>query len=172
MKIKFNTAQLGRVRHDSLARVLNVLESENEGEIEVSAFEFPEKLKVKVDKGVMVLVWDTEKESYSGLTEPESTELESSPEIKDHIRNVAETSQASEPEKLGVGAMMESPELITFGYMDMAGKFTPASEEHTDIDPMRLARLKYELMVTHLNMPDEKKIIFAKEYARLWSEHR
>ncbi len=60
------------------------------------------------------------------------------------------------PEKLGVGAMMESPEPIS-----------PCLP-----DPMRLARLKYELMSTHLNMPVEKKIIFAKEYARLWSEHK
>jgi len=59
-----------------------------------------------------------------------------------------------EPEKLGVGAMVESPD--------------PTPEP----DPMKLALLKYELMSTHLSMPDEKKIIFAKEYARLWSEHR
>ena len=51
-------------------------------------------------------------------------------------------------------------------------KEEPKPDLHKDVDPMKLARLKYELMSTHLNMPDEKKIIFAKEYARLWSEHR
>jgi len=39
------------------------------------------------------------------------------------------------------------------------------------VDPKTLARLKYELMSTHLNMSVEKKVIFNKEYARLWSEH-
>ncbi len=48
----------------------------------------------------------------------------------------------------------------------------PEPDKHNDVDPMTLALMKYELMSTHLNMPDEKKIIFAKEYARLWSEHR
>ena len=131
MKILFNTAQLLRVQQESLKEILNVLQSENGDEIEVSAFEFPNKLSVKVDKGLMILVWDPEKKSYAGLTEPEPE-----PEL----------------EKLGVGAMVELPQ--------------------SEPDPMELARLKYKLMSTHLNMPDEKKIIFAKEYARLWSEHR
>lgn len=61
-----------------------------------------------------------------------------------------------EPEKLGVGAMMESPEPV----------------KYEDVDPIELAMLKYELMSTHLKISDEKKIIFAKEYSRLWSEHR
>jgi len=48
----------------------------------------------------------------------------------------------------------------------------PEPDKHKDVDPMKLALLKYELMSTHLNMPLEKKIIFNKEYARLWSEHK
>lgn len=45
-------------------------------------------------------------------------------------------------------------------------------DPHSLIDPLKLAALKYQLMSAHLVMPVEKKIIFAKEYARLWSEHR
>ncbi len=157
MIFKFNVAQLSRCQQKSLMDVLGVIQHENSVELVVMPVEFPKKLKVKLDNAEeMLLVWDDDgKHTYAELTTPE---VEPEPE----------------PEKLGVGAMMESPkpESELFGYMDMAGKFTPANDSHSDIDPMRLARLKYELMSAHLVMPDEQKIIFAKEYSRLWSEHR
>jgi len=84
MIFRFNTAQLERIRHDSLARVLDVLQAENENELEVTAVEFPDKLKVKLDDDVeLILGWDAEKSSYAGLTRPEPTpEPTPEPEFK------------------------------------------------------------------------------------------
>lgn len=75
MKIQFNTAQLSRPQQKSLCDVLNVLQTENENEVEVTVVEFPLKFAVKLDDNVeMLLGWDVEKETYAGLTTPESTE--------------------------------------------------------------------------------------------------
>jgi len=71
MIFRFNKAQLSKEQRESLDKVLGVMQAENEIEIEVVAVEFPEKLKVKLDKDVeMLVVWDGEKKVYSGLTEP------------------------------------------------------------------------------------------------------
>jgi len=73
MKIQFNEAQLSRPQQNSLIKILDVLQSENENEIEVTPVEFPLKLKVKLDDDVeMLLGWDVEKQDYAGLTKLES----------------------------------------------------------------------------------------------------
>jgi len=75
MKILFNKAQLSRAQKKSLLEVLNVLQSQNENELEVTAVEFPLKLMVKLDDSIgMLLGWDVEKQSYAGLTTPEPAE--------------------------------------------------------------------------------------------------
>lgn len=80
MKILLNKAQLSRAQKKSLLEVLNVLQSQNKNELEVTSVEFPLKLMVKLDDDIgMLLGWDVEKQSYAGLTTPESTE--SKPEI-------------------------------------------------------------------------------------------
>lgn len=82
MKINFNTAQLSRPQWENLESVLDVLQSENQNEIEVTPVEFPIKLKVKLDDDIeMLLGWDAETETYAGLTTPEP-EPEPEPEIK------------------------------------------------------------------------------------------
>ena len=73
MKINFNTAQLSRPQRESLLAVLDVLQSENQNEIEVTPIEFPLKLKVKLDDDIeMLLGWDPETDGYAGLTTPET----------------------------------------------------------------------------------------------------
>jgi len=73
MKIQFNEAQLSRAQQESLIKILDVLQAENENELEVTAVEFPKKLMVKLDDDIgMVLGWDADKQSYAGITEPES----------------------------------------------------------------------------------------------------
>lgn len=75
MNIKFNKAQLSRTQKQSLFGILDVLQAENELEIVVDVVDFPEKLKVKLDDEVeMLLGWDVKEQSYAGLTTPESTE--------------------------------------------------------------------------------------------------
>jgi len=135
MKTIFNEAQLSRSQRESLAEIGKAFQAENKDEIEVISVEFPDKLMMKGDDSVGIILNWSDDSHYVGISEPEP---EPSPS----------------PEKRGVGAMMESPES------------TPVP------DPIKLARLKYELMSQHLDMPVEKKIIFAKEYARLWSEHK
>jgi len=75
MKINFQTAQLSRPQRESLLAVLDVLQSENENEIEVTPIEFPIKFRVKLDDDIeMVVGWNPESDSYSGITaktEPE-----------------------------------------------------------------------------------------------------
>lgn len=139
MIFRFNKAQLGRDLEAKLNELLTDFQKGTDTEIEVWPLEFPQKFSIQVGDDVTVVAWDVVGEEYQIMSLPE---LEPEPE------------PSPSQEKLGVGAMMESPES------------TPVP------DPIKLARLKYELMSTHLNMPDEKKIIFAKEYARLWSEHR
>ncbi len=142
MIFKFNKGQLERGLEEKLSELLGKMQEGCDTEIEVWPLEFPQKFSVKCGDDVVVISWLAEDGEFVILPSPEP-ESKSEPE--------------SESEKLGVGAMMESPE---------------NPDKYKDVDPMRLARQKYELMVTHLNMPDEKKIIFAKEYSRLWSEHR
>lgn len=72
MKIQFNEAQLSRPQQQSLIDILDVLQSQNENELVVTAVEFPEKLMVKLDDDIeLVLGWDVEKQCYAGLTTPE-----------------------------------------------------------------------------------------------------
>ena len=151
MKIEFNTAQLSRPQQNSLVEVLNVLQAKNKNELVVTPVEFPIKLKVKLDDSEMLLGWDAVKHSYIGLENPES-----------------------EPEPAPDPTPEPTPEPrpgFLICCLDMDGKVISSGLE-PDIDPIELARLKYELMSTHLDMPVEKKIIFNKEYARLWSEHK
>jgi len=80
MKIQFNEAQLSRAQQKSLIEVLDVLQAENKNELEVAPVEFPNKLKVKLDDNIeMLLGWEVDKQSYADLTKPES---ESGPETK------------------------------------------------------------------------------------------
>lgn len=48
----------------------------------------------------------------------------------------------------------------------------PEPEKDFGIDPIKLARLKYDLVTTFLTLSVEKEIIFNREYARLWGEHK
>jgi len=171
MIIRFNTGQLERERYDALARLLYELQQKNKSELDVSVVEFPKKFLVKLDDNVeMIIAWDGDKKMYSGLTEPQP-EPEASPEPEpsakedeEHGTHVLsnETPSSPEPEP--------EPSSVLICCLDNDGNVISSGLE-PDIDPIELARLKYELMSTHLNMPLEKKIIFNKEYARLWSEH-
>ena len=72
MITKFNEAQLSRPQRESLRKVCEVLQLENENELEVIPVEFPYKLMVKLDDDVeMLLGWDFDNKSYAGLTKPE-----------------------------------------------------------------------------------------------------
>jgi len=80
MKINFNTAQLSRPQRENLLAVLDVLQSENQNEIEITPVEFPLKLKVKLDNEIeMLLGWDPESDSYSGITAKAEPEPEPGP---------------------------------------------------------------------------------------------
>lgn len=87
MKFQFNEAQLDRVKREKLRECLGFLQEDNEGEIEVNVFEFPDKFKVMLDDDVeLVVVWDDEKSSFSKselLPEPE-LEPEPEPEPESH----------------------------------------------------------------------------------------
>jgi len=75
MKIQFNEAQLSRPQQESLIKVLDVLQAENEIELVVWPVDFPLKLRVMLDGDIeMLLGWDAEKKSYAGLTTPERLE--------------------------------------------------------------------------------------------------
>jgi len=52
-----------------------------------------------------------------------------------------------------------------------AAKEEPEPDKQKDVDPIQLAALKYELSQKFISLPLEKKVIFGKELARLWSEH-
>lgn len=82
MDFQFNPAQLSRPQQQSLMDVLGVMQAENKNELEVTSVEFPNKLKVKLDDNIeMLLGWDVEKQSYAGLTKPEpESESETKPE--------------------------------------------------------------------------------------------
>jgi len=167
MKVQFNEAQLSRPQLKSLNEVLDVLQAENEIEIIVTPVEFPLKLRVLLDNDVeMLLGWDADKQSYAGLTTPERLEQD----IKDLA---SETIPESEKDTVDLPAPEPTPEteMTLICCLDMDGKVIKTGLD-PNIDPIELARLKYELMSTHLNMPVEQKIIFNKEYARLWSEHK
>ena len=72
MKIQFQESQLSRPQRESLLSVLDVLQSENQNEIEVTPVEFPITLKVQLDNDVqMMLGWDPGSESYSGISKTE-----------------------------------------------------------------------------------------------------
>lgn len=121
MNFQFNPAQLSRPQRNNLIEVLGVIESENDQEIEVTVVEFPEKLMVKLDDDTeMILVWDFDKQSYSGLTKPE-------PE--------------PESDELGIGAKIEIPKYTpdldpkvkelaerTFALMEIHLTFSPEQQ--------------------------------------------
>jgi len=71
MIAKFNEAQLSRPQRESLRKVCEVLQLENENELVVTVVEFPIKLMVKLDDSEMLLGWSYEDASYAGLTKPE-----------------------------------------------------------------------------------------------------
>jgi hypothetical protein len=72
MNFKFNPAQLSRPQRNSLFKLLDVMDSENQNELEVTPVEFPIKLRVKLDDDIELLLgWDVDKQSYAGLTKPE-----------------------------------------------------------------------------------------------------
>ena len=157
MNFQFNPAQLSRCQQNSLMDVLGVIQSENKDELIVTPVEFPNKLKVKLDDDIeMLLGWDADKQSYAGLTTPEHLEQD----IKDLAKETVQPETESETKG------------VLICCLDMDGKVIPSGGLGPDIDPIELARLKYELMVTHLNMSEANKVIFAKDYSRLWSEHR
>ena len=153
MIYRFNKAQLSREQRESLEIVLDVFQVENKNEIEVAVVEFPNKFKVKLDDIEVIVVWDDEKKSYGGLSEP-------IPTAEQIIEQAKKSKLESEKDTVDIPA--QKPGLEP----------EPIIQPHIVIDPIQLAALKYELMKAHLEMPNEKKIVFAKEYARLWSEHR
>lgn len=71
MKVQFNEAQLSRPQQQSLIVILDELQKKNEKELVVMPFEFPIKLKVKLDNDIeILLVWDVEKKSYTTSSFP------------------------------------------------------------------------------------------------------
>ena len=115
MKIQFNEAQLSRPQQQSLLSVLDVLQSENQNEIEVTPVEFPIKLKVKLDDDIeMLLGWDAETGTYAGLTTPEPDPI---PESKKDTVDLPKT----EPEGELIAALDNAGNVI-------AGPELPMSE--------------------------------------------
>lgn len=75
MDFQFNPAQLSRTQQNSLMDVLGVIQDDNVNELVVTPVEFPDKLKVKLDNDIeMLLGWDVDKQSYAGLIKPEPDE--------------------------------------------------------------------------------------------------
>jgi len=73
MDFKFNPAQLSRSQDSNLMDVLRVIQSENKNEIVIWPVEFPTKFKVMLDDNIsMLLGWNPETDSYSGISMPES----------------------------------------------------------------------------------------------------
>lgn len=72
MKVQFNEAQLSRPQQQSLIKFLDVLQAQNENELVVTPVEFPNKLLVMLDDNIgMLIVWDTERQTYAALVKPE-----------------------------------------------------------------------------------------------------
>ena len=120
MNIKFNTAQLSRPQRLSLLTVLDVMQSENKNELEVTPVEFPQKLRVKLDDDVdMLLGWDVEKQSYAGLTKPEPV-LESRIDTAD---------LPPEPEKeLDLTDVLVRADALACSLAKMANLFNPSQQ--------------------------------------------
>jgi len=119
MNFKFNEAQLSRPQRESLRKVCEVLQLENEDELEITPVEFPYKLKVKLDDDIeMLLGWDFDNASYAGLTTPEIQDplpyapLPESQKDTVDLPGPAEDEQESKPDVC----------------LDMAGKVIPGSD--------------------------------------------
>lgn len=131
MKIQFNEAQLSRPQQESLIKVLDALQSENENELVVTPVEFPIKLLVMLDDNIgMVLGWDAEKKSYAGLTTPESepmpTVLISKPESEpEHGTEILSDEPDPIPESQKDTVDLPKPEPEIRIDLDMAGKVIP-----------------------------------------------
>lgn len=124
MKFKFNEAQLSRPQRESLRKVCEVLQLENEDELEIIPVEFPYKLKVKLDDDIeMLLGWDFDNASYAGLTTPEIQDplpYVPLPESeKDHGTEIVDLPGPAKPDVC----------------LDMAGKVIPGSDRRgSDLD--------------------------------------
>jgi len=107
MKINFQTAQLSRPQRESLLAVLDVLQSENENEIEVTPIEFPLKFRVKLDDNIeMVVGWNPESDSYSGITA--KTEPEPKPESQKDTVDLPKPESTPEPEPTPAAELTKS----------------------------------------------------------------
>ena len=135
MKINFNTAQLSRPQRESLLAVLDVLQSENQNEIEITPVEFPLKFRVKLDDDIeMVVGWNPESDSYSGITAKTEPEPDPIPESK------KDTVDLPKPEsEINID-------------LDMAGKVIPGELTKSELG-QRVQALAWELakMVKPLN---------------------
>ena len=123
MNFKFNTAQLSRPQRLSLLKVLDVVQKQNENELEVAPVEFPNKLLVKLDGDIgMLLGWDVEKQSYSGLTnltKPKSVaEALAEPESKkDTVDHGTETVHL--PGELDLAPVIEKAKALARAYVGL-----------------------------------------------------
>ena len=101
MKFNFNPAQLSRPQRNKLMDVLRVIQAENKNEIEIMPVEFPLKLKVKLDDDVeMLLGWNPESDSYSGIAMPKDwePEPETKPESQKDTADLPKPEPKPEPE--------------------------------------------------------------------------
>jgi len=123
MICRFNEAQLSRPQRESLKKVCDVLQLENELELEVTVVEFPIKLKVTLDNEItMLLGWSYEDNSYSGLT---------TPEIQDPPPDPLPFVPLPESEKDTVdlpGPVEDEQESKPDVCLDMAGKIIPGTD--------------------------------------------
>jgi len=98
MNFKFNTAQLSRSQLKNLMGVLGVIQSENKNEIEIWPVEFPIKLKVMLDDNIaMLLGWNPETDSYSGISMPKDWEPETKPESQKDTTDLPKPEPKPEP---------------------------------------------------------------------------
>ncbi len=141
MIYRFNKAQLERDRVDSLEQVVAVLQSENEAEIEVSAWEFPEKLSLKLDKGPMILIWDAEKKSYSGSSSPEP-----------------------EPEPIDYEALDRKAQA------DRIQGAGPKPKSESEIDPVQLAQRTHDVIIDNLKMLPGQREVYHETLCNLWTK--
>ena len=99
MQFKFSPAQLSRAQQNSLMEVLGVIQTENVNEIVVMPVEFPLKLKVKLDNDIeMLLGWNPESDSYSGIAMPKDWEPETKPESQKDTADLPKPEPEPEPE--------------------------------------------------------------------------
>jgi len=136
MKFQFNPAQLSRPQQNALMDVLGVIQSENQNEIEITPVEFPLKLKVKLDDDVeMLLGWNPESDSYSGISMPKDWEPESPnkpkagaiksfelPESQKDTVDLPKTEPKTEPE-LDLSPVLERVQALARAFINLAEPF-------------------------------------------------